>query len=98
MKVITKPDITLYDAILVTKETNLEFHNDNVDQTIKDLKMVSETRVKGEGYSSKYITEVELQEGEKLVFESEGRGYIKPIEEMYTIEEAINELNCLKEE
>ena len=32
-----------------------------------------------------------------FIFEEEGRGYIKPVEQFVTVEEAIKELECIKE-
>ena len=38
-----------------------------------------------------------LKEGDILVFEEEGRGYIKPVEEFVTIAEAIEDLTNIKD-
>lgn len=97
IKVIRKPDITLYPAIVVNKDTVFEFENDNVKQTLKKLKFHSVTSIKGDNYKSKYITDINLQEGDILVYEAEDRGYIKPVEEMQKVSEAIEELECIKE-
>lgn len=94
---IRKPSIDLYPGIRVTKDTVLEFKNENVKQTVKDLVLHSVTKVKGENYKSKYDTTIKLQEGDVLVFEDEGRGYIKPVEEFVTIEEAIEDLTNIKD-
>lgn len=94
---IRKPGIDLYPGIQVTKDTVLEYKNENVKQTLKDLKFHSVTKVKGEGYRSKYDTTIELKEGDILIFEEEGRGYIKPVEEFVTIQEAIDELENIKD-
>ena len=76
---IKRPSIDLYQGIRVTKETEIEFKNENVKQTIKDLVLRSITTVKGEGFKSKYDTTIFLEEGDILIFEDEGRGYIKPV-------------------
>ena len=94
---IQKPSIDLYPGIRVTKDTVLEYKNENVKQTVKDLVMHSVTKVKGEGYKSKYFTVIQLKEGDILIFEDEGRGYIKPVEQFVTIEEAITELEHIKD-
>lgn len=94
---IMRPSIDLYPGIKVDKDTVLEFHSENIDQTIKDLKLHSVTRVKGDGYEGVYDTTVELKEGDILIFEEEGRGYIKPVEPMVTIEEAIKDLENIRE-
>ena len=90
---IVKPSVDMYPGIRVTKETNLEYKTDNVEQTIKDLVLHSVTKVKGDSYESVYDTTIYLQEGDVLVFEDKGRGYIKPASEVMTVKEAINELS-----
>jgi hypothetical protein len=94
---IRKPNIDLYPGIRVTKDTVLEYKNETVKQTVKDLVFHSVTKVKGEGYKSKYDTTIQLQEGDILVFEEEGRGYIKPVEPFVTVEEAIEDLTNIKD-
>lgn len=93
---ITKPDITIYHGVRVDKDTKLEFKNDNVDQTVENLVLKSKMTIKTDDYESTYNTKINLKEGDVLVFEEEGRGYVKPVEEMYTIEEAIKELEYCK--
>ena len=97
MNFIKRPSIDLYPGIRVTKDTELEFKNENVKQTIKDLVLHSVTKVKGDGFKSKYDTTIELKEGDILIFEAEGRGYIKPVEQFVAIEEAIEDLTNIKE-
>jgi len=96
-KFISKPSVDMYAGIKVTKDTAFEYENENVKQTLKDLVFDSTTTVKGENYTSTYHTVITLNEGDVLVFEEEGRGYIKPIESFVTVEEAIQELEYLKE-
>lgn len=97
MNFIRKPSIDLYPGIRVDKDTVLEYKNENVVQTLKNLVFHSVTKVKGEGFRSKYDTTIYLEEGDILVFEEGGRGYIKPVEEFVTIEEAIDELTNIKD-
>ena len=92
-----KPNINMLAGIRVTKETELEYKNDSVKQTLKNLVFKSVTTVKGEGYESKYTTTIHLKEGDTLIFEEEGRGYIKPVEEFVTVKEAIEELKCIED-
>lgn len=94
---IRKPSIDLYPGIRVDKDTVLEYKNDNVKQTLKDLVFRSVTKIKGEGYISKYDTKINLNEGDILIFEEEGRGYIKPVEQFVTIAEAIEDLTNIKD-
>lgn len=94
---IRKPSIDLYPGVRVDKDTTLEYKNENVEQTLKDLVFHSITKVKGENYESTYDTTIHLQEGDVLVFEEEGRGYIKPVDSFVTVAEAIEELECIKD-
>mgnify|MGYP003288011902 CR=1 FL=1 len=96
-KFMRKPSIDMYGGIKVDKDTVLEYKNDNVDQKLKDLVFESVTTVKGDNFTSIYNTTITLNEGDVLVFEEEGRGYIKPVEEMVTVEEAIKELENIKD-
>ena len=96
-KYISKPSIDMYSGIKVTKDTTLEYESENVKQFVKDLVLDSITTVKGEGYTSTYHTVITLNEGDILIFEEEGRGYIKPVEQFVTVEEAIKELEFIKE-
>lgn len=89
---IRRPDIDMLAGIKVTKDTVLEYSNENVQQTLKDLVFHSETKVKGENFESVYNTTITLEEGDVLIFEEEGRGYIKPVEHFVTVKEAIEEL------
>ena len=97
MNFIRKPSIDLYPGIRVDKDTVLEYKNDNVKQKLEKLVFRSETKIKGDGYKSVYTTFINLKEGDILVFEEEGRGYIKPVEQFVTIEEAIEELTNIKD-
>ena len=96
-KFISKPSIDMLAGIKVTKDTTLEYKNENVEQTLKDLVFDSKTTVKGDTFTSEYHTVITLNEGDILIFEEEGRGYIKPVEQFVTVEEAIKELECIKE-
>ena len=94
---IRKPSIDLYPGIRVTKDTVLEYKNENVVQTVKNLVLHSVTKIKGNGFKSKYDTTINLKEGDILIFEDEGRGYIKPVEDFVTIAEAIEDLTNIKD-
>lgn len=94
---IRKPSIDMYAGIRVTKETELNYKNENVEQTLKDLVFRSITKVKGDNFESVYDTTIKLNEGDILVFEEEGRGYIKPVEEFMTVKEAIEEFEHIKD-
>ena len=94
---INKPSIDLYPGIRVDKDTVVEFKSERVEQSVKDLVLHSVMKVNGEGYESVYDTTIQLQEGDILIFEEDGRGYIKPVESFVTVAEAIEELSCIKE-
>lgn len=94
---IRKPSIDLYPGIRVEKDTVLEYKNENVEQKLEGLVLHSVTKVKGEDYESVYDTTIRLKEGDILVFEEEGRGYIKPVEDFVTIAEAIDDLTNIKD-
>lgn len=94
---IRKPSIDMYAGIRVTKETELEYKNENVEQVLKDLVFHSITKVSGENFESVYDTTIKLNEGDILVFEEEGRGYIKPVEQFMTVKEAIEEFEHIKD-
>jgi hypothetical protein len=94
---IRKPSIDLFPGIRVDKDTVLTFKNENVDQKLDRLVFHSVTKVKGEGYESEYHTTIHLKEGDVLVFEEKGRGYIKPVDDFVTIAEAIEDLTNIKD-
>lgn len=94
---IRKPSVDLYPGIRVDKDTVLEFKNESVTQTLKNLVFHSVTKVKGDGYKSKYDTTIYLNEGDILIYEEAGRGYIKPVEVFVTIAEAIEDLTNIKD-
>ena len=94
---ISKPSIDLYPGIQVEKDTVFEYKNENVSQTLRDLVFHSVAKVKGEGFESVYDTTIQLKEGDILIFEAEGRGYIKPVEQFTTIAEAIEELRNIRD-
>ncbi len=96
MNYILKPSIDLYPGIRVDKDTKLEYKTETMEQKIENLKFHSVAKVKGDSFEGVYDTTVELKEGDILIFEDGGRGYIKPVEPVVTIEEAIEELECLK--
>lgn len=92
---IMMPSVDLYPGIRVDKDTVLEYKNDNVEQKVEALMLHTVTHVTGEDYESVYDTTVHLQEGDILVFD-ERRGYIKPVERVVTIKEAVDTLSNIK--
>lgn len=94
---IRKPSIDLYPGVRVDKDTVLEYENENVKQTVKDLLLHSVAKIKGEGYESVTETTIYLEEGDILLFEDGERGYIKPVAGFVTIQEAIDDLENIKD-
>lgn len=94
---IRKPSIDLYPGIRVDKDTVLEYKNERVEQKLENLVFHSVTRVDGEEFESVYDTTIYLKEGDVLVYEEEGRGYIKPVEEFVSIAAAIDDLTNIKD-
>jgi len=94
---IRKPDIQLYPGIRVDEDTVLEYKNEHVEQKIENLEFHSVTKVKGEEFESVYDTTIHLKNGDILIFEDEGRGYIKPVEQFVSIPEAIGDLENIKD-
>lgn len=97
MNFIAKPNITLYPGIRVDKNTDLEYKSENVHQTVKDLVFHTVSKVKGDHYESTYDTTITLEDGDILLFEEDGRGYIKPVQPFVSIEEAIDDLVNIKD-
>lgn len=96
-KFIKKPSIDMYAGIKVTKDTKFEYRTDKVEQVLENLHFHSVTKAVGMNYEGIYDVHIQLKEGDVLLFEDEGRGYIKPVEDMMTVAEAIEELECIKD-
>lgn len=94
---IRKPSIDLFPGIRVNKDTVFYYENKNVRQSIENLVFHTVTTLKGENYESTYDTTIHLQEGDVLLFEDEGRGYIKPVDSFVSVEEAIEDLTNIKD-
>lgn len=96
-KFIRKPSIDLYPGIRVGKDTAFQFKNDNVEQKLDHLVFHSVEKIKGEGFESVRNTTIYLNEGDVLLFEDKGRGYIKPMDGFVSIAEAIDDLTNIKD-
>lgn len=97
MKFIRKPSIDLYPGVRVDEHTDLEYNGENVTQTVKDLVLHSVTVITGEHFESKLETTVKLQPGDILIFDGEDRGYVKPVEAFVEVQEAIDDLEVIKD-
>ena len=94
---IIKPSIDMIPGIKVTKDTELKFETDKVKQEVKSLTFYSETKMEGSNYTSTVNTVIQLEAGDVLLFEDEGRGWIRPVADYLTVKEAINELKCIRD-
>ncbi len=94
---ILRPSVNLYPGVRVTKDTVLEYKNDKVEQKVENLVLHSIIHAEGEKFKSVYDTTIQLEEGDILIYEDEGRGYIKPVEAFVTIQEAIEDLENVKD-
>jgi hypothetical protein len=94
---IRRPLIDLFAGIRVHEDTVIDFENENVKQTLKDLTLHTITTLKGDGFESVYDVTIHLNEGDILLLEEEGRGYIKPTTPFVSIEEAIEDLESIKD-
>ena len=97
---VEQPNLELKQGTKVTKDTNIEFTNDKVKQTVKNL--VLETEYKDEGvsganaYKSTSNIHLCLNEGDVLLFH-EDRGYYMPPYPVETIDDAISDINSLSD-
>ncbi len=94
---VERPCIDLYPGVRVTKDTVLEYKRDNLEQRVEGLVLHSVLKIKGEGYESVQDTRVFLNEGDILIYEENGRGYIKPVQGIVTVGEAIADLEAIRE-
>lgn len=96
---VEQPSIDLLVGIKVTKDTELTYTNDKVEQELKNL--VLETRLEEEGsngvntYKSKSYLRINLNEGDILLFD-ENRGYYMPPYPVESIDDAISDIESLK--
>jgi hypothetical protein len=97
LRLIKKPSLHFFPGIKVTKETELEFKTDSCTQTLKNLVFRCVRSVAGENYEGSYETTIYLQPGDVLIYESDERGYVKPVEEFMTVAEAAAELEAIKD-
>jgi hypothetical protein len=94
---IRRPSVDLFPGVKVDKDTKLEYKTENVEQSVENLVLRSVTTVKGDGFESILTTTIQLEEGDVLIYEDEGRGYIKPVEAFVAVEEAMDDLACIKD-
>lgn len=94
---ILKPNVELYRGVRVDRDTALTYETENIKQSVKDLILRTEMTVKGECFDGTYTTNVYLNEGDVLIFESEERGYVKPTVGFVSVAEALDDLANIQE-
>lgn len=98
---VEQPNVELKRGIRVTKEMELHFQNEHVEQVLKDL--VLETITSNEGthnginaFKTKSYIHFGLNEGDILLYDKE-IGYYMPAVTMTTVSEAIGDLEGVSE-
>lgn len=86
---LRRPSLDLYPGIRVEADTVLEYDSEHVHQKLENLCFRSVTTCTGDGYESTWDTTIFLNAGDVLLFDGPGRGYIKPVEPMVTVAEAM---------
>lgn len=95
-KFILKPDITLYSGVQVNKDTTLEYKNDNVVQSLKDLTLEMTTYTRENNYEARSNLIFHLNEGDILLFDEEV-GYQVPRVPMTTLKNALIDIEALQD-
>lgn len=96
---IEQPCMDLMEGIKVKADTELHYKNEKVEQVLKELTL--ETIINEQGtngvnaYESKSYINIHLNEGDILLF-NESRGYYMPSYPMTTVEDALSDIDSLK--
>ena len=97
---VEQPVLDLKEGIKVTRDTELLYKNEKVEQVLKDL--VLETILDDAGsngintYKSKSYLSINLNPGDILLFD-EQRGYYMPPYPVTTIDDAISDISLLSD-
>lgn len=97
---VDQPVLDLKEGIRVTRETELLYKNEKVEQVLKDL--VLETILDDAGsngintYKSKSYLSINLNPGDILLFD-ERRGYYMPPYPVTSIDDAISDITSLSD-
>lgn len=96
MKIIERPNLTFYEGVKITKDLKLEFKNKEKTQKVDNLVLTTNVIKSDPLYQMETTTNVYLEEGKYLIFDEED-GYIYPLNEACTLEEAIKEMKSLND-
>jgi hypothetical protein len=94
-KFIRMPGEEVFVGVRVGRDTTLSYENQWVRQRLEQLKLVTESRICGDGFESRQTTVIDLRDGDILIFEDGKRGYIKPVERVCTLQEGVVALSDL---
>ena len=99
-KFIIQPSIKVFVGLTVKRDSVIDFKNDVVEQSLKDLvlttKINKESDYNGLKTNEESIIKTELKEGVRLIM-SEEEGYIISPYKMATIDEAVKQLKEIQE-
>jgi hypothetical protein len=97
---VEQPVLDLKEGIKVTRDTELSYKNDKVEQVLKDLVLESILDDSGGNgintYKSKSYLSINLNPGDILLFD-EQRGYYMPSYPVTTIDDAISDISALSD-
>ena len=96
IKFIRQPNISMVAGIKATKDTDIEYETENTKQTIKDLVYKSTTTTSKDNVEVTQEVTVQLNEGDIVLYPSDEQGYVVPAGKYMTVEDAIEELECVK--
>ena len=91
------PQPEVYYGVEVKENTKLDFENEYVCQTLRNLTLYTVQDVKTDEFETHIETKLHLKEGDLLLLEEEHKGYFKPSEVKFgSIQEAKKELRFIE--
>lgn len=97
---VEQPNLEMKPGIRVTKDTELIYKNETVEQVVKDLKFETIKQEKGtngiNAYETKSLIKIGLNEGDILLFDKR-IGYYLPYTPVSSIDDAIDDIESLRE-
>lgn len=97
---VEQPNLEMKPGISVTKDTELIYKNETVEQVVKDLKFETIKQEKGtngiNAYETKSLIKIGLNEGDILLFDKR-IGYYLPYTPVSSIDDAIDDIESLRE-
>lgn len=97
---VEQPNLEMKPGISVTKDTELIYKNETVEQVVKDLKFETIKQEKGtngiNAYETKSLIKIGLNESDILLFDKR-IGYYLPYTPVSSIDDAIDDIESLRE-